>query len=66
MKHLRVLSSNTAPHLSLISSCLQSGLSINQVVSSVRNVSNLLFGLSCQELEDAVGTLNRLSPQTLV
>ncbi|XP_061576944.1 phosphatidylinositol 3-kinase C2 domain-containing subunit gamma [Cololabis saira] len=43
----------------------KSALNMSLVVNSARTVSNLLFGLSCQELEDAIGVLNRISPQTL-
>ncbi|KAM6936977.1 phosphatidylinositol 3-kinase C2 domain-containing subunit gamma [Xenentodon cancila] len=43
----------------------KSGEKISLVVNSARTISNLLFGLSCQELEDAIGVLNRLTPQIL-
>ncbi|KAE8296139.1 Phosphatidylinositol 4-phosphate 3-kinase C2 domain-containing subunit gamma [Larimichthys crocea] len=40
----------------------KSGMNVNVLVGCVRSISNLLGGLSCQELEDSIGGLNRINP----
>ncbi|KAM8860741.1 phosphatidylinositol 3-kinase C2 domain-containing subunit gamma isoform 2-T3 [Synchiropus picturatus] len=39
----------------------QSGANISALVEVVRTISNLLCGLSCQDLEDAIGGINRVN-----
>ncbi|XP_041852274.1 phosphatidylinositol 4-phosphate 3-kinase C2 domain-containing subunit gamma [Melanotaenia boesemani] len=43
----------------------KSGMNIKEIVSRVRTISNLLFELSCQDLDDAIGSLNRINPAAL-
>ncbi|XP_074534140.1 phosphatidylinositol 3-kinase C2 domain-containing subunit gamma [Halichoeres trimaculatus] len=40
----------------------KTGMNANVLVGCVRTVCNLLCGLSCPELEDAIGRLNRINP----
>ncbi|CAJ1056399.1 LOW QUALITY PROTEIN: phosphatidylinositol 4-phosphate 3-kinase C2 domain-containing subunit gamma [Xyrichtys novacula] len=40
----------------------KTGMNTNVIVGCVRTISNLLCGLSCPELEDAIGRLNRINP----
>ncbi|XP_039987887.1 phosphatidylinositol 4-phosphate 3-kinase C2 domain-containing subunit gamma isoform X2 [Xiphias gladius] len=44
----------------------KSGMNIRVLVGRVRAISNLLCGLSCQGLEDAIAGLNKLSPIPLI
>lgn len=46
--------------------CLQCSKNIPLVVNNVRVISNLLSGLTCHELEDAIGALNRISHVNMV
>ncbi|KAM3610103.1 uncharacterized protein V6R79_025411 [Siganus canaliculatus] len=43
----------------------KSGMNVNVLVAWVRTINNLLCGISCQELEDTIGRLNRINPITL-
>ncbi|XP_070827978.1 phosphatidylinositol 3-kinase C2 domain-containing subunit gamma, partial [Chaetodon trifascialis] len=43
----------------------KSGMNVNALVGCARTISNLLCGLSCLELEDTIGRLNRIAPKAL-
>ncbi|XP_026221877.1 phosphatidylinositol 4-phosphate 3-kinase C2 domain-containing subunit gamma [Anabas testudineus] len=43
----------------------QSWMNINVLGNHARTISNLLCGVSCQEVEDAIGRLNRTNPMPL-
>lgn len=43
----------------------KSGMNANVLAGCVRTICNLLCGLSCPELEDAIGALNRINPMPL-
>ncbi|XP_029379486.1 phosphatidylinositol 4-phosphate 3-kinase C2 domain-containing subunit gamma [Echeneis naucrates] len=43
----------------------KSGMNVSILVGHIRTICNLLCGLSCQELEDAISRLNRLNPKPL-
>ncbi|KAM4572847.1 phosphatidylinositol 3-kinase C2 domain-containing subunit gamma [Odontesthes bonariensis] len=43
----------------------KSGMNVNVIASSIRTISNLLCGVSSQDLEDAIGRINRIKPITL-
>lgn len=42
--------------------CLQCLTNMGILIKHVRTINNLLFGISCQEVEEAIGWLNRTSP----
>ncbi|XP_030588255.1 phosphatidylinositol 4-phosphate 3-kinase C2 domain-containing subunit gamma isoform X2 [Archocentrus centrarchus] len=58
-----VLNSYSREAKELLSS--KSGVNIKVIVSHVRNISNFLCGVTCQELEDAIGNLNRINQRPL-
>ncbi|KAJ0069215.1 hypothetical protein NL108_003124, partial [Boleophthalmus pectinirostris] len=44
----------------------QAGLNVHAIVGRVRTICNLLCGVSTQELEDAIGMINRVNPAPMV
>ncbi|KAG5273788.1 hypothetical protein AALO_G00155520 [Alosa alosa] len=43
----------------------QSGDNVNQIVTEVRTICNLLSGISTVQLEEAIGTVKRITPKML-
>lgn len=41
-------------------------MNLGVLVGIVHDISKLLCGLTCQELEDAISCINRLNPMPLV